>query len=174
MSPVKDGGVSGAWDRLRYMRLCLYTTLTIVSFVRERVTQCLVRKWIRIMRQSCIVSHSLSDAFHERKRFRALSIKNSSFLAAVALTVSFLGKFLESMESFPTHTNVYSFMKFSINFRQKVLVGVSRWENYFVKLLCVYFFKETIFCVLCARGIYSLCIYSMFKLWMFLIIAVII
>lgn len=92
---------------------------------------------------------TLSSAFHDQ---------NSSFLAAVALTVSFLGKFLESMESFPTHTNVYSFMKFSINFRQKILVGVSRWENYFVKLLCVYFFKETkyILCFVCAGYLFSL------------------
>lgn len=112
LPPVKDGGVSGAWDRLRYIRLCLYTTLTTMSFVREGVIQYFVRKWIRVMRQRCIVSRSLSDAFHERKRSRALSTIKLLILSYRSFYCTVFGKVSGELRKFRAiHWNVYPFMQ---------------------------------------------------------------
>lgn len=179
LSSLKNGGVSGAWDRLRYICLCLYTTLTTTSFARERVIQYLVRKWIRVMRQPCIVSCSLSDAFHERKHSRALS--TIKLLILTFCSVSYctvfgkasgkvsgkLGKFRNSFKRLSVYENSHHSAK---RYLSVYLVG----RIILLNLLCLFFQRNKVYFVFCIRGIYILAIFMLLKLWMFLITVIIV
>lgn len=110
---------------------------------------------------------TLSNAFHDQ---------NSSFLqlAVVALTVSFLGKFLESSWKVSRRLFVYEISHSVKRYLLTYLVGKIISLNRFAFILLK---RQSIFCILFARGIYSLCIYNVFrllKLWMFLITSLII
>jgi hypothetical protein len=116
--PTKGGGVLGSWDRLSQLRLCFYTLA--MSFARQRVIQYSVRKWIRVMRQRCIVWRSLLDAFHERKRL-LVAFHDQTLFLTIALIIPFSKNFLENLESFATK---FTYLRKFLRLSQVTLVQV--------------------------------------------------
>lgn len=111
LSPVKDGGVSGAWDRLPYIRLCLHTTLTCPSLGKEQSNTSWENEFALCDNRALFRAHCqiLSTKGNALGRFPR---SNSSFAATVAFIVPFWRKVSGGLGKFRTIPwNVYPFME---------------------------------------------------------------